>query len=464
LLGLTHSVELPAHATPKIRATSPKLWPPSADLGAARILGAARGGAELRLGPSVPCMAMTSRTQPAASAASGTGDRMPILVLSVMAAAVFAAITTEVLPVGLLPVISQDLHTSESRVGVLVSAYALVVAVGSIPLTALAVHWPRRAVLCVLLITYAASNAIMASTDDYWVALAARLLGGLAHAGFFASVFAAAVSIVPRAKAGRAVAFVGAGNALGFALGVPLGTAIGVAVGWRWAFAGCAVLMLVLAVLTAIVLPAEQPAPAASAPVSILAAVRGRAILAVAIMIVVLTLGHYTPYTYISPLLLHAGVPSGAISLVLFGFGAAGFLGLLLASAIVDRQPRIGLQMMIALMTACLVCLGVITATGVTIAVVVLWGLAFGSFPTLIQAVALRAVPQARDAAPAVVNSTFNVGIAGGAFLGGRELLVASPQLLALTGAALAATALLLLALPAPSVTADPLTAESLNG
>src|ERR1700753_640478 len=76
---------------------------------------------------------------------------LPIASLLVLAAAVFAAICTEVLPVGLLPQISHDLGTSQSRVGLLVSAYAVVVAVGSIPLTALLTRWPRRRVLCGLL-------------------------------------------------------------------------------------------------------------------------------------------------------------------------------------------------------------------------------------------------------------------------------------------------------------------------
>jgi DHA1 family inner membrane transport protein len=380
---------------------------------------------------------MTVCTQPPAA-----GTRMPVWTLSLMAAMVFAAITTEVLPVGLLPVISHDLGTSESRTGLLVSAYAIVVAIGSIPLAALAARWPRRRVLCVLLAMYALSNAVMASADDYWVALGARLLGGLAHAGFFSAIFAAAVSIAPPGKAGRTVAFVGGGSALALALGVPLGTALGTAVGWRWAFAGCAGIMLLLAVLTAVVLPAAQPPPSQSAHTPLLTAVRGRHILMVAAIVVVLTLGHYIPYTYISPLLLHAGVSTDGISLVLFGYGAAGIAGVLLASAVVDHRPRLWLEVAIVLTVACLLILGLVRATAPAVTFVIVWGMAFGMLPTLIQGVALRTVPHAPDAAPAVVNATFNVGIAGGAFIGA---LIVTPPVLALTGAALAAASLPLL-------------------
>ncbi len=378
----------------------------------------------------------------------GRTPRLPWLALTLMAAAVFAAITTEVLPVGLLPVISRDLGTSESNVGLLVSAYAVVVALGSIPLAALLARWPRRGVLCVLLTIYALSNAVMAVADDYWVALAARLLGGLAHAGFFGAVFGAAVSLAPAGRAGAAIAFVGVGNALALALGVPLGTALGTALGWRWVFAGAALLLAVLAVLTVLTLlivPPSPLAPAHAEQTPVLTAVRSRPILLVAAMTAVLTFGHFTTYTYINPLLRNAGVNADSVSLVLLGYGLAGVIGLALSSRVVDRRPRTGLGCAIILNSTSLVDLAILPSVALTVIWTVLWGLSFGALPTLVQAVALRAAPAAPDAAPAVVNSMFNVGIAGGALLGAREVAVAAPPVLAWTGAVLVAGSLILL-------------------
>lgn len=377
---------------------------------------------------------------------------MPTAILAVLAAAVFTAITTEVLPVGLLPEISAGLHTSESRVGLLVSGYAVVVALGAVPLAALAVRWPRQKVLCALLCLYAVSNAVMAGADGYWIALAARLLGGLAHAGFFSVVFAAAVDLAPAGRQGRAVAFVGIGVALGLALGVPLGTALGTAVGWRWAFALCTLAMVIFAGLTAIVLPAQHSPVGHRAQLPVLTAVRRGPLLGVAALVVVLTLGHYTAFTYVSPLLRHAGVHVGSVSLILFGYGAAGILGLVLAGVIVDRRPGPGLGGAAGLTAACLLVIGLDPGRGGTVVAVVVWGIAFGALPTLVQTIALRAAADAPDAAPAVVNAAFNVGIAGGALLGARELLRTQPPVLALTGAALAATVLLLL-VAAPMLT-----------
>jgi predicted MFS family arabinose efflux permease len=367
--------------------------------------------------------------------------------LAVLTLATFAAVTAEMLPVGLLPMIARGLDTSEPRVGLLVSAYAVVVAVASLPLTALLSRWPRRRALTALLLAYAVGNGVFAVTDDYRVAVAARLLAALAHAGFFAVAVGAAVALVPPARAGRVTALVFTGVTLAFTAGVPAGTALGTAIGWRWAFTGIAALLLALAGLAATLLPAAPP-PAATAHTPVGRVLRRGPVLRVAALTVVATLGHYTAFTYVSPILRAAGIGEEHVSLVLLGYGAAGALGLTLAGLLADRFPRpalAGAVLLIALP------LGVIGAPGtsaaLTVAGAVVWGVAFGGLPTLTQTAARRAAPDAGDAAPGLTNATTNIGIAGGGVLGGRELLAAAPQALALTGAALAAVSLLLVLL-----------------
>ncbi len=372
--------------------------------------------------------------------------------LAVLTLATAAAVTAETLPVGLLPMIARDLGTSESRVGLLVSGYAVVVAAASLPLTALLGRWSRRRALTALLLGYAVGNGVFAVTHDYGVAMAARLLAGLAHAGFFSVAVGAAVSLVPPARAGRVTALVFTGVTLAFTAGVPAGTALGTVVGWRWAVTGIAAILLVLAVLAAVLLPAAPP-PAATAPAPVRQVLRRGPVLRAAAVTVVATLGHYTAFTYVSPILHAAGIGAGSVSLVLFGFGAAGAAGLALAGGLADRLPRPALAGAVLLLG---VALGVIGAPGtsavVTVVAALAWGVAFGALPTLTQTAARRAAPDAGDAAPGLTNATTNTGIAGGGLLGG--LLVADPPLLALTGAALAALALVLVlarpARPAP--------------
>ncbi len=365
--------------------------------------------------------------------------------LALLSTCVFFAICTEMLPVGLLPEIGRGLDVSPSAAGVLVSLYAVLVAGTSVPIAALAERWPRRAVLAVLLGTYTVSNVLFAAAPDYAVAIFARAIGGLAHAGFFAVAVAAAVSLVDGSRSGRAITVVMIGNALALVFGVPLGTVLGTALGWRWAFVVLAAALAALTVVIVRVLP-DQPATRTTDRTSVLTGIRRPAVLVMAAVITLLALGHFTLYTYVSPLLLHDGVARVDVGPVLFGYGCGGLVGLAVAGAVVARRPLEALAADIVLMGVSLVlaasvasAIGIIVVTGV-------WGVAFGAFPTLTQTVMLRAAGDATDAASALVNATTNIGIAGGALLGSRLLgAVAVPEL-GWVGAGLVAGSLVLYA------------------
>jgi len=376
-------------------------------------------------------------------------ERLPWGQLGLLAAAVFAAVTTEVLPVGLLPQLSTAFAVSEARIGWWMSGYALVVAVGAIPVTAVLARWPKRRALLVLLVTYALSNALVVAAEGrFWLAFVARLLGGLAHAGVFSVVVATATTLAPPRRTGRAIAAVGAGSTLALAFGVPLGTALGGAVGWRWAFVSVSVLLVLLAVATAVALPAETGggAPGAAPGRAVLAALRGRVLLLVAVTTAVFALAHFSAYTYVTPLMLRAGVPTGAVSLVLLGYGVAGFAGVLAAGALADHHPVATLRAALALVVLSLAALSVFSGspTGTAVTIVV-WGAAFAAMPSLLQTLAMRSTTNA-DAAPAVVNAMFNVGISAGAAVGG--LFLAGGRTVLLTSAS-AVLAVLVLALTA---------------
>ncbi|NAZ88833.1 MFS transporter, partial [Kineococcus sp. T90] len=117
-----------------------------------------------------------------------------------------------------------------------------------------------------------------------------------------------------------------------------------------------------------------------------LGALRGRALLLVAATTVVLALGHYGAHTYVTPLLLRAGVGEGSVSLALLGYGLASFAGLLLAGATADRHPLGALRAVAAVIAACLLALALVPGhAGATAAVVVVWGAAFGALPSRLQ-------------------------------------------------------------------------------
>lgn len=359
-----------------------------------------------------------------------SGDRFPLFRLLVLAGAIFVSVSSEFLPTGLLPDIAADLDVSESRVGLLVTIFAFTVVVSTAPLTLVTRRFSRKWLLVTMLAVFAVANVLAALAPTYELLAAARVLGGLAHGLFWAVAGPYVSLLVPPTQLARAVSVTTAGGSLAFILGVPFTAAIGHAIGWRWAFATMAVLVVVFAVLTVVLLPAvdhrvsREPQTYTTDTGSI-RSVRDRSILAVgivAVTVVLVATGHNLFYTYIAPWAIAIGqVGDDQVSLLLLFYGLAGGGGLLLAGIFGDRFPRLTLNLMVV----GLVVFMIATALGarglvVTIVLMMLWSASFGGLPALFQTRALHgASARIRDLTGAIVTTAFNIAIGLGALLGG---------------------------------------------
>jgi len=375
--------------------------------------------------------------------------------IAVLAAAHFVAITTEMLPVGLLPLISRGVEVSESTAGLLVTVYAFVVAAAAVPLTVATRAFARKPLLLGTLVAYAASNLVVALAPSYTLLAVGRTFGGLAHAIFFSVSIAYASRLVSPLHTGRALTLVTAGGTLGFVLGVPLSTSLGTAVGWRWSFGILAAMCLVTSLLVARLLPAVAVEPARAAGSGPRPG-RGRLALVV-VAITVLFAGHYTVYTYVSPLLLSAGLSPEAVGPVLLVFGAVGLVGLWVAARYLDRSPRAVALAAIAVIAGTLVVIAftLSSAAGLLVAAGV-WLAAFGAVPATTQAAALRTRGASPDIIGAFVNGSSNLGIGVGAAVGAAVIAGPGSQALALTGAGIVAVALGVVLLARAAFPRDP--------
>ncbi|GMA23963.1 MFS transporter [Luteimicrobium album] len=382
---------------------------------------------------------MTYSRPTAAEPASSIRDAAGGIVALTLAT--FAAITTEMLPVGLLPQIGDAFDVSDSTVGLLVTVYAFMVAALALPLTLGTRHLPRKGLLLTTLVAYTVSNGVVAVAPAFGVVAGARALGGVAHALFFSLSIGYAARLVRPHLTGRAMALVTAGASAGFVLGVPLSTTLGTAVGWRLAFAVLAGVCLVTTVLVAAFLPPvasenEHTHPVAGRRPQLAAAVTTNA---------VVYLGQYVVYTYVAVLLLHAGVAEGAVGAVLLGVGAVGLLGLWFSAARLDVAPRQSAVLVLAVLAASLVALALAyPSRGGVLGATAVWGASFGAIASIFQTAAVRARGASPDVAGALVNATANVGIGGGAALGALVLHVGSLGVLPWLGAGLVAAGLVI--------------------
>jgi len=360
---------------------------------------------------------------------SATTARFPLGPLLVLAGAVFASVTSEFLPTGLLPEMAAELGVSESRIGLLVALFAMTVTVTAVPLTLLTARIPRKPLMLALLGGFAVANLASALAPTYELLMGARILGGACHGLFWAVTGPYAAHLVSRARLARALSIVNGGGTMAFILGVPIAAALGHALGWRAAFGVMSGVVLVFLVLVALLLPAIDHRPTLATAELAIPARRDPTLVGVAIAaatVVVFVVGHNALYTYIAPWLIGVGgVPGEGVSAVLFAFGAAGAVGVVLAAVLGDRFPRAAVVVALAGVVIAGVALATLApgSAPVSIALLVLWSASFGGLPALVHARMLHtASPRVRDLAAAIITIAFNSGIALGALVGGALL------------------------------------------
>jgi predicted MFS family arabinose efflux permease len=349
----------------------------------------------------------------------------PWIGLLTLAGAIFVSVTSEFLPTGLLPDMAKELGVSLSTAGFLVTVFAGTVVVATTPLAALTRKYSRKGLVVIVLLVIALANVLAAVAPTYEILVGARVLGGLAHGLFWAVVAAYSAHLVPKHQLGRAVAITAAGGSAAFVLGVPVGTALGHALGWRTAFAIIAVVVIVLAIAVVKFLPPVNhhvPLKTGEIAVPVYKDRSIRGVVLLCVVIIILITGQNIFYTYIAPWLVDvAGFPSTSVALLLFLFGGAGVLGLVLAGFASDRFPKRGFALALIGVMAAVVALSIWSANMTVVVVAfVIWGIAFGGLPAMLQTRMLHTASfRTRDLAAALQTTAFNVGIGGGALLGG---------------------------------------------
>ena len=343
------------------------------------------------------------------------------LQLASLAAATFVFVTSETQPVALLAPMASGLHTSESAIGLLLTAYAGVAALTAIPLTIFASRVPRRPLLIVLVATLVVSQLGYALAPSYGFVLAARLTAALAHGVFWSIVARVAATLVAPDRVARATALVFVGNSLALVVGTPLVSAIGAVIGWRAAVACVGVAAAAAVAAMAATLPDLPSGEAHLDRRRILGdALRRPRLLILCAVTTLIVLGQFTAYTYIAPIVrAHSGLTGTGLSAVLLAYGVAGIAAVGAVGAIADRRPRLAVLSCCGAIVAALAVLSLGgRSSALTIAAVLAWGAGFIALPICLQATVLRVAAPIPDTASALYVVAFQIGIGGGALLG----------------------------------------------
>ena len=358
------------------------------------------------------------------------------LALWALTLSAFAIGTTEFVIVGLIPTIAASLEVSVPSAGLLVSLYALGVAIGAPVLTALTGRVPRKHLLLALMVLFTVGNLAAWMAPNYATLMAARVLTGLAHGVFFSIGSTIATSLVPKEKAASAIALMFTGLTVALVTGVPLGTFIGQHFGWQATFLAVSLLGVIAVIGSAILVPSTIAGSPPSRLLTQLAVLRKPRLLLVYAMTTLGYGGTFIAFTYLAPILQEvSGFAASTVSLVMLVYGVSVAAGNIWGGKLADRQgPVRALQIVFALLALVLLVLAFTAPSKPLVLLTVLaWGaVAFGNVPGLQVYVVQRAerdAPQAVDVASGLNIAAFNVGIALGAWGGG--LIVANLGLMA---------------------------------
>lgn len=353
---------------------------------------------------------------------------MPLALLALTISA-FAIGTTEFVIVGLIPTIAEQLGVTVPSAGLLVTIYAIGVAIGAPVLTALTGRLPRKLLLISLMVLFTLGNLLAWQSPSYESLVVARLLTGLAHGVFFSIGSTIATSLVAKEKAASAIAIMFGGLTVALVTGVPLGTFIGQHFGWRETFLAVSLIGVIATVASVILVPNNiKNQASASIGEQFKVLTHPRLLLIYAIT----ALGYggvFTTFTFLAPMMQElAGFSAPAVSWILLAYGIAVAIGNIWGGKLADRHGAVRALSFIFAALAVLLLVFQFTAShsiAALMTVVVMGVFAFGNVPGLQVYVVQKAeqyTPNAVDVASGLNIAAFNVGIALGSVIGGQTV------------------------------------------
>lgn len=335
--------------------------------------------------------------------------------------ATFCVVTTEMLPVGLMTPIADDLQTSMGTAGLTLSLPALLAALFAPTVVLVAGRIDRRRILTTLLLLLAVANIVSALANTIGLLLAARILVGFCMGGIWAVAGGLAPRLVSGRSIGVATAIIFGGVAAASVLGVPVGAMIGDAAGWRFAFAAMAVFCGIVLVVNLCALPALPVHQAIRLGQFGNHLSNRRIQLGLAITFLFVA-GHFMAYTFIRPLLeVASGIGTEWVGLMLFAYGAAGIGGNFVAGPVAARRTGATLLCIATALAAVLFGFALFGHSPLGgIIVLILWGIAYGGVSVSLQTWMMKSAPSGVEVATALFVAIFNIAIAVGSFAGGR--------------------------------------------
>ncbi|EKH9056062.1 sugar transporter [Salmonella enterica] len=360
-----------------------------------------------------------------------------------LAIAAFIFNTTEFVPVGLLSDIAESFHMQTAQVGIMLTIYAWVVAVMSLPFMLLTSQIERRKLLICLFVLFIASHVLSFLAWNFTVLVISRIGIAFTHAIFWSITASLAIRLAPAGKRAQALSLIATGTALAMVLGLPIGRVVGQYFGWRTTFFAIgmgALITLICLIKLLPKLPSEHSGSLKSLPLLL----RRPALMSLYLLTAVVVTAHYTAYSYIEPFVQNvAGLSANFATVLLLILGGAGIIGSLVFGKLGNQHASLLVSIAISLLVVCLLLLLPAADSEAHLALLsIFWGIAIMVIGLGMQVKVLALAPDATDVAMALFSGIFNIGIGAGALAGNQVSLHWSMSTIGYIGAVPACAAL----------------------
>ncbi len=328
--------------------------------------------------------------------------------------------TSEFIPIGLLGAIGNDFSMSDSEVGVMLTIYAWVVALASLPLMLYFAQSNLKSLMLGVIAVFVLSHFISALAQNFIMLVASRIGVALSHALFWSIASVMAVRAAPKGKQSSALGFVITGSSLAMIVGLPLGRMIGLYVDWRVSFLCIGLVALCVGIAFWRVFP-TMPNTQNISLKTLPTLLHNKAFMKICFLTLVFVSGHFSAYTYIEPFLENvAGFRANSVTFILCLFGLMGVVGSVLFARFYERFHLAFVRLSLFGLGFSMLLLYVVSESSLaTTLLCAIWGLCFMLFGVIFQSQVIAAVPNATAVAMSIFSGIFNVGIGSGALIGG---------------------------------------------
>lgn len=356
-----------------------------------------------------------------------------------LALAAFIFNTTEFVPVALLSDIGKSFSMPATDVGIMLTIYAWLVALCSLPIMLLTKNFERKFLLITLFIVFIVSHALSYIAWNFYILMVSRIGIAFAHALFWSITASLAVRVAPQGKELQALGLLATGTALAMVLGIPLGRIIGDHYGWRNTFGVIALSAIVVCIMLGMYLP-KLPSKNSGSVQSLKLFLKRPSLLMVFALTIIIISAQFTAYSYIEPFSLNiAQFNSSQTTTILFVYGAAGLAGSFIFGKLASRFQKLFIPLSCGFLAICMLLLLPFTASYYSmLSLSLVWGMGIIILSLAMQAKTLQFASDATDVAMAIYSGLYNVGIGAGALTGAMVSTSLSLSYIGVVGGSLA--------------------------